>query len=248
MRILILSFLFLSASSNSFAQVSAQVKQEIDEVVSVFENSTTKIQYDSIEALGDGRGYTAGRAGFTTGTGDLLVVAERYVQLTQNSGFTKILPILKQRAADESDSRVGLESLPALWRQSCHDPIFIKVQDDVSDEMYFKPAQVRAARLGFNSNLGLLCVYDAVIQHGVDGFDAIAAQVNQSLPTEKARLLDLLRIRRHALMYPDDPATQVVWRESVGRVDALKKLVMKNAFTLPVPFSINPFGDTFVIR
>ena len=37
-----------------------------DELVSAFENSTTEVQYGYAENLGDGRGVTAGRAGFTT--------------------------------------------------------------------------------------------------------------------------------------------------------------------------------------
>ena len=49
----------------------AQLMQVIDSITSCFENSTKTIQYGYVEALNDGRGYTAGKAGFTTGTGDL---------------------------------------------------------------------------------------------------------------------------------------------------------------------------------
>lgn len=44
--------------------------------VSSAENSTLdyKEQYSYIEDIGDGRGYTAGIIGFTSGTGDLLLV------------------------------------------------------------------------------------------------------------------------------------------------------------------------------
>jgi hypothetical protein len=40
-----------------------------DQMVSVFENETTSLQYGYIENLNDGRGYTAGRAGFVTRDG-----------------------------------------------------------------------------------------------------------------------------------------------------------------------------------
>src|SRR6266508_3815804 len=37
-----------------------------DELVSVFENATTEPAYDYVEDLGDGRGLTCGKIGFTT--------------------------------------------------------------------------------------------------------------------------------------------------------------------------------------
>ena len=39
-----------------------------DQIISVFENNDPVINYDFIGNINDGRGYTAGRAGFTTAT------------------------------------------------------------------------------------------------------------------------------------------------------------------------------------
>jgi hypothetical protein len=36
------------------------------QITSTFENSTLELQYDYVENIGDGRGITAGRAGFTS--------------------------------------------------------------------------------------------------------------------------------------------------------------------------------------
>ena len=44
-----------------------------DQIMSVFENDTPAIQYGYAENLHDGRGVTAGRAGFTSATGDMLL-------------------------------------------------------------------------------------------------------------------------------------------------------------------------------
>ncbi len=44
-------------------------KQRAASVISSFENSTTDLQYGYIENIGDGRGYTAGRAGLPQARG-----------------------------------------------------------------------------------------------------------------------------------------------------------------------------------
>src|SRR5690348_1229720 len=47
-------------------------KARAEMLTSLFENGTPVTQYAFAQDIGDGRGITAGRAGFTTGTGDLL--------------------------------------------------------------------------------------------------------------------------------------------------------------------------------
>ncbi len=53
-------------------------RKEVFALVSSAENSDTdySLQYGYIEDIGDGRGYTGGIIGFTTGTGDLPDVVE----------------------------------------------------------------------------------------------------------------------------------------------------------------------------
>jgi hypothetical protein len=56
-------------------------------------------------ALGDGRGITFGRAGFTTGTGDGLAVVEAYVKLRPvNNTLAPYLPALEQQLAGSGGS------------------------------------------------------------------------------------------------------------------------------------------------
>src|SRR5579862_8416717 len=59
-----------SAKKESEVLTSAQ-RRRADQIISVFENDTIELQYGYTEELDDGRGLTAGRAGFTTATGDL---------------------------------------------------------------------------------------------------------------------------------------------------------------------------------
>src|SRR5436305_8124443 len=75
-----------------------------DKLISQFENSTSTIQYCYIGALDDGRGYTAGRAGFTSATGDLLEVAELYTHAVPGNPLADLLPRLRELAANQDGS------------------------------------------------------------------------------------------------------------------------------------------------
>ena len=72
------------------------LRKEVFALVSSAENSTTDYtgQYAYIEDIGDGRGYTAGIIGFTTGTGDLLDVINRYTELKPENALEKYIPAL----------------------------------------------------------------------------------------------------------------------------------------------------------
>src|SRR6058998_657229 len=105
-----------------------------DKLISQFENSTSTIQYCYIEALDDGRGYTAGRAGFTSATGDLLEVAEGYMRAVPGNPLEGLLPRLRELAARGDGSLDGLEQLPQAWRDTCRDPRQRRIQDAVVDK------------------------------------------------------------------------------------------------------------------
>ena len=79
---------------------SGKLRKEVFALVSSAENSSTDYaeQYAYIEDIGDGRGYTAGIIGFTTGTGDLLEVVERYTELEPENELKKYIPYLQQAA------------------------------------------------------------------------------------------------------------------------------------------------------
>src|SRR3954454_6473988 len=60
--------------------VDPERKHRAAQITSSFENSTLELQYGYIDNIGDGRGITAGRAGFTSATGDLLLLVQRYTK------------------------------------------------------------------------------------------------------------------------------------------------------------------------
>ncbi len=224
-------------------------QRRIDQLVSVFENDTPNIQYAYIEALRDGRGYTAGRAGFTSATGDMLDVVQRYVDQVPGSPLAAYLPRLRQLAARHSDSLRGLAGLPAAWQQAADDPVFRSVQDQVVEATYFGPAVARAQALGLRTPLGLAILYDTIIQHGEgndpDGLPALIKRTNKRLRGSPATGLDeglwlrtFLRIRRADLRNPSNEETRREWSNSVPRVDVLAGLLAQGNHNLDGPIAI----------
>ena len=100
-------------------------------LVSSAENSSLdwKAQYQYIEDIGDGRGYTAGIIGFCSGTGDMLDLVELYAARKPGNLLQTYLPALRE--VDGSDSHDGLDpGFPGDWRRAARDAEFRRAQDD----------------------------------------------------------------------------------------------------------------------
>lgn len=229
-----------------------------DQIISVFENDTPVIDYAYAENLDDGRGITAGRAGFTSATGDMLLVVERYTLRVPANPLAVYLPRLRELAAEESDSVEGLEGLESAWAEAAEDSAFRDVQDEVVDDEYYWPAVDHADELGLTFPLGLLTLFDTCIQHGdgedPDGLPAIIDRTTTQMsgtPAEGVDESDWLRafmdIRRAVLLNPSDPDTREAWAESVGRVDALIAILESGNVMMVPPITINPYGTEFTL-
>jgi chitosanase len=230
------------------------VDQVIGQLVSVFENGTPEIQYAYVEDLDDGRGYTAGRAGFCTACGDLLTVVKTYTAQVPANPLAGYLPTLAELAASSSDSTRGLGGFEDAWHTAAEDPAFRKVQDDVTDALYVTPARKIAEDNGVRSALGLGILVDTAVQQGTDtdpdGLPAMVTKTNAAVggtpaggTDEATWLRGFLAVRRATLEHPSSSDTSDVWKESVGRVDAFAALLDAGNLDLVTPFTINPFGD-----
>jgi chitosanase len=229
--------------------LSSGQRVRVDKLISQFENSTSKIQYCYVAALGDGRGYTVGRAGFTSATGDLLEVARLYTKRVPGNPLADLLPRLRELAREGSGSLEGLEALPDAWRSTCRDPRQRATQDAVVDKEYYRPAVRHAIRLKLHLPLSLAAIYDASIQHGdgpdPDGVPAMlrrAARRAGGTPAsgvgEKRFVRAFLYVRRATLAHAHDPSTRRAWAASVGRVDAWKYLVRTGQWRLRSPIKV----------
>ena len=190
-------------------------KKIADQVISCFENDDPTINYGYAEILNDGRGITAGRAGFTTGTGDLLLIVQKYSEQLPNNPLEIYLPLLTEYAEQESNSTIGLEQLPAQWLICANDSLFRAIQDQVSDKLYYQPALNYAIENGITYPLTLLCLYDACIQHGdgedPDGLSAMIEKTNKNCGGSPANgikeykwLHEFNQVRKNTLKHPDN--------------------------------------------
>jgi chitosanase len=244
-----------AGTETAVPDLTPQQRRTADRLVSVFTNDSTTIRYDTVEDHHDGCGLTAGRAGFCTATGDLLEVVRRYTQTVPANPLARYLPQLRTLADRASaDTRPLGAGFAAAWRQAAADRRFRAVQDAAVEDLYYRPA-LRAARThGLTSALAVAVFYDTAIQHGTDlDPDGLPALIDPAdvraggrpggAVTEGAWLAALLSARRADLLHPHNRDRAADWPESVGRVDALRGLLLKRRFDLAPPVSVNPWGD-----
>jgi chitosanase len=229
-------------------------------VVSTFENSDTEIQYDYVENLNDGRGYTAGRDGFTTGTGDVAAVVGEYTEEVPDNPLVKYMPVFQRIGRGEQDpgSTEGLEGFPAAWKQAAKDSRFRDAQDKVDYEEYYLPSKSVAAKAKVTSRLGRLIFYDTIIQQGggndADSLSAVVSETEARMTrkniSESAWLEDFLDVRRHHLQNPEDPEnadSRQAWRQSVDRVNVLEGFINQGNLSLQTPLRYKVYGDAFEV-
>lgn len=237
------------APTSAAAGLRDPAKKEIAmRLVSSAENSSTawQDQYQYIEDIGDGRGYTAGIIGFCSGTGDMLELVERYSAVKPGNVLEKYLPALRE--VNGSDSHRGLGSgFVADWRKAAGDREFTKAQDHERDRVYFEPAVQRAQRDGLGT-LGQFVYYDAMVMHGAggpDGFDAIReSALSQAAPPARGGdqgtyLHAFLDVRKRTMR-------REAAHEDTSRIDTTQRVfVQEGNFSLRTPLVWKVYGDAF---
>ncbi len=238
-----------SAANVPVTGLTVPQRHMVDALVSEFEQGTPAPDYCDVEALGDGRGYTVGRAGFTSADGDLLEFVRDYTAVAPGNPLARLLPQLERSARAESASTAGLAALPAAWRATCNRPLDRTIQNRIVDELYFDPALRLWHQLGLRTPLSLAALYDAMIQHGEgddpDGVPALVASARaraRGTPatgiSEAHFLQAFLAVRRADLAHASDPSTRAVWAQSVDRVDVFSYLLRTGQWQLAAPVTV----------
>ncbi|BCL31315.1 chitosanase [Streptomyces aurantiacus] len=240
-----------AASEARAAGLDAPEKKELAQrIVSSAENSSLdwREQYDYVEDIDDGRGYTAGIIGFTTGTHDLLVLVERYTKSHPDNGLARYLPALRE--VDGSESHEGLGSgFVAAWKAEARKAAFRKVQDAERDRVYFDPAVRLAKRDGLGA-LGQFIYYDAMVMHGPGtdpGFYGIRKRALEEADTpaeggkEKAYLDIFLDMRRKTM--------KAEGRGDTSRVDtAQRSFLYDGNLDLHTPLKWKVYGQPYEVK
>ena len=232
----------------TIGSLTAQQKRIADQLVNIFEYSSTTARYDQVNDLGDGRGFTCGKVGFTTSSHEVVDIVAAYVDQVPDSPLDRHLPRLRALAAKGSDDTSGLDGFQADWAHAATDARFRTLQDAAADRLTFQPALDAAHRLGLRTALGVAVLYDTAVQHGTgddpDGLDALIEQAGP-VGTEKEWLVKFLAVRADDLRDPHDQDSRKVWADSVDRADALRRLVEDDHYTLRPPLTVEAYGDTY---
>lgn len=225
-------------------------KKEIAmKLVSSAENSSLdwRAQYQYIEDIGDGRGYTGGIIGFTSGTHDMLELVELYTHRKPDNVLAPYLPAL--RAVDGGDSHEGLDpGFPGAWKKAARDPAFRKAQNDERDRLYFRPTVERGKADGIGA-LGQFAYYDALVVHGdgddPTGFPALRkrALAKAEPPSrggdEKAYLTAFLDARVWAMRQEEA-------HSDTSRIDTAQRVFLKDGnLDLHTPLNWKVYGERY---
>jgi len=245
---------------SSDSSLSPAQKRRAEQLTSIFENDTPELQYDYVEDIGDGRGYTAGRAGFCTGTADAVQVIRHYNTLRPGNSLQKYMDELEALVAafletgEPHGDTSGLDAVGSYaddWRERADDPSFRASQDIVVDRLYFLPAMEHASRLGLATALSKAVLYDTIIQHGEEGDASLTdliERTHQALGVgspaevdEEAWLREFLQQRYEVLDGTD------VWHESRGRVEQFRELLDLGNLDLQGPITTIPTVSGYTV-
>jgi len=233
--------------------LTASQKAVAEAMTSIWENDTPILDYAYSENIKDGRGYTSGRAGFCTGTGDAIQVVDCYDKLrTAANGnlMAKYMPALTpindkymQTGQDQGDTSlldaVGnwVTDWGASYDTAATQADFKTCQDQISDLLYYTPAMQAATKVGATSALSRAALYDMWINQGDD---TLVKQTNSALGvavtigvgnavTEDQWLQKFIELRRDTL------AGDSTWKTSVDRVAGYEKARRRGNWDLSKP-------------
>lgn len=225
------------------------LRKEVFALVSSAENSSVDYskQYAYIEDIGDGRGYTAGVIGFTSGTGDLLQVVKEYIKLKpQNNLLEKYLSALEAVVGTDSHEGLG-DAFLADWQIASEDAEMIQAQNTILDDLYLNPSIAFANEDGLGV-LGQYIYYDAMVVHGPgddeDSFNGIRMKAKASADTpamggnEKTYLQAFLDARS-VIMKKEEA------HSDLSRLNTQQAFLEAGNMTLELPLTWTIYGDIF---
>ncbi|MDC0707853.1 chitosanase [Stigmatella sp. ncwal1] len=236
--------------------LTAGQKKVAEGLTSIWENDTPAIDYAYAENIDDGRGYTNGRAGFCTGTGDAIMVVECYKNLRSAANGNLLakymagLTTINNRFLSTGQMQASTSELDSVgnwvsdWAASYNNTTtradFKSCQDKINDQLYYTPAMNAAKKWGLAKALSKAALYDAFINHGEWGALQFIKAANNALGnsgqvapavgyngiTETAFLQKFLEKRRDTL------AADSTWSGAVDRVAAYEKARRRNNLDL----------------
>lgn len=230
--------------------LTASQKAMAEALTSIWENDTPILAYAYAENIHDGRGYTSGRAGFCTGTGDAIQVVRCYDELRPSNRMARYMPaltILDDRFRATGRPQADTAPLDAVgnwiadWGASDNDAgtraDFRACQDRISDLLYYGPAMQAATTRGLTTALSRAALYDLWINQGDDALptktDAalgVSGAIGVGNAVSEDQWLQKLLVLRRDLLAGD-----ATWSTSVDRVAGYEKARRRGNWALSQP-------------
>jgi hypothetical protein len=237
--------------STAVVGLNAAEKKLAEQLTSVWENDSVTVDYAYSEDIMDMRGFTNGRAGFCTGTGDAIVVIACYDSVKPGNSMQHYFTSLQ--AIEDKFIKAGFEKQPdetglggwvAAWGTAAKDAPFRGCQDSVVDAAYYGLAMQHVAALKLKTALTKASLYDAQINQGeydpgTGVKDMIKAASDMTGPMsdpptmdDEDKWLGNFHKVRAKVMYDgtkDDPLT---WRDNMYRIAHYEKFRRDKNFGL----------------
>jgi chitosanase len=134
--------------------------------------------YGECANIGDQRGFTAGRAGFCSGTGDAIVVVQCFAAAKPGNPLATFVPALVEiekrfvmrkgelTGVPKAGDTTGLTGYCAAWKSVGNDAQFKACQDGVIDSVYYGASIKKALDRKLSKALTIASLWDAQIMHG----------------------------------------------------------------------------------
>jgi chitosanase len=237
--------------------MSSAQRRRAESLTNVFEFSSVNPDYGYAEYLGDGRGITFGRCGFTTGTGDGLVVVREFTRRKPDNPLAKFLPALERidaaKSGESNDDVTGLTGFVQAVKSIGNDKDFKDAQDWAHENMYWLPSQRASDVLGLKYPLSRAQMFDAYFMHGENSINdafypksanGMAAWVNTKLGGSPATGVDekqwisTYMARRKAVL----TSSGKVWEEAANRIEIYQWLQTAVVYNLDRTIKLSESG------
>jgi len=231
---------------------TAGTKTTAQRLTSIFENSTAVFQYAYVANIGDGRGWTFGFVGFTSGTYSGTMFLEEYRRQRPGNALVRFLPAFRRIDSEPHDGAgrnpdtAGLEDFPAAFQSCGGDPAFSRAQRQLADRLSWDPAMRLAKRIGARQPLTQGELYDAYVNHGESGIANLLRKTDRraggtpadGVP-ERKWLATFLAVRLAVLR------ADATWSSATDRIVVYQLLLRAGNLRLRLPIEVDCYGNHF---
>jgi chitosanase len=225
--------------------VTPDQKRVIDCVLSIFETGRipTPAAYSTCSILADGAGISYGKHQSTDRGGALDKIVDLYI--TKNGKHAEELKQFVPKLAVNESAKVDPKNVPSwakyligVLKTAGADPIMQACQDEVFDSNYWTPAMGHVQKIGLQTGLGALVVYDTCIHSGPGGVAIIRARFPEPAPCnggdEKTWVTAYVKARREWLAANKNSLVQ----KTVYRMDSFSEIIRSGNWELTTPLTV----------